>query len=36
MTLLRNMRVIQIPPFHAVTSGSKTFEELFAAGGFDE
>ena len=32
---LRNMRVIQIPRFRAVSSGEKTLEEIFSEGGFD-
>lgn len=35
MTKLRNMRVIEIPSFRAVTSGEKTFDALFAPDGFD-
>ena len=34
MTKLRNMRVIRIPKFRAVSSGPQTFEELFAGHGF--
>ena len=34
MSKLQNMRVIRIPKFRAVSSGSKTFDELFAEGGF--
>jgi hypothetical protein len=34
MSILKNMRVIRIPPFRAVTSGTKTFDELFAPDGF--
>ena len=36
MTKLRNMRVIRIPKFRAVSSGPQTFEELFAGHGFDK
>lgn len=36
MTKLRNMRVIEIPKFRAVSSGEKTFDELFAPDGFDQ
>ena len=34
MSMLKNMRVIRIPAFRAVSSGEKTFDELFAQGGF--
>ena len=36
MSKLRNMRVIQIQTFRAVSSGSMTFDQLFGPGGFDE
>jgi hypothetical protein len=36
MTKLQNMRVIEIPPFRAVSSGSKTFGEIFGEGGFGQ
>ena len=36
MTKLQNMRIIEIPEFRAVSSGLKTFEEIFGAGGFSE
>ena len=36
MTKLQNMRVIEIPPFRAVSSGQHTFDELFGAGGFGQ
>jgi len=35
-TKLQNMRVIEIPPFRAVSSGMKTFPELFAEDGFSK
>ena len=35
MTKLRNMRVIEIPRFRAVSSGEKTLDEIFGEGGFD-
>ena len=34
MTKLQNMRAIEIPPFRAVSSGAKTFSEIFGEGGF--
>jgi len=34
MSKLQNMRVIEIPKFRAVSSGSKTFDEIFGDGGF--
>jgi len=33
---LRNMRVIEIPPFRAVSSGEGTLDEIIGDGGFDE
>ncbi|MCL2517064.1 MAG: hypothetical protein FWF15_00745 [Oscillospiraceae bacterium] len=33
MSKLQNMRAIEIPKFRAVSSGLKTFEELFGEGG---
>lgn len=36
MSKLKNMRAIEIPKFRAVSSGLKTFEELFGNGGFCE
>lgn len=36
MSKLRNMRLIEIPPFRAVSSGPQTFDELFGEGGFSE
>jgi len=35
MTKLQNMRVIEIPPFRAVSSGLCNHEEMFGEGGFD-
>ena len=35
MTKLRNMRVIEIPRFRAVSSGEKTLDEIFGEDGFD-
>lgn len=35
MTKLRNMRVIEIPKFRAVSSGEKTLEEIFGEDGFN-
>ena len=35
MSKLQNMRVIEIPPFRAVSSGLKTFDDIFSEGGFD-
>ena len=34
MSKLQNMRLIEIPKFRAVSSGAKTFDELFGADGF--
>lgn len=34
MSKLQNMRAIEIPKFRAVSSGLKTFDELFGEGGF--
>jgi len=34
MSKLQNMRLIEIPKFRAVSSGLKTFDELFGADGF--
>lgn len=34
MSFLKNMRVVRIPPFRAVTSGEQNFDDLFAPGGF--
>ena len=34
MSKLQNMRAIEIPKFRAVSSGAKTFDELFAPDGF--
>ena len=36
MTKLQNMRLIEIPPFRAVSSGLKTFDEIFSSGGFND
>lgn len=36
MTKLRNMRVIRIPKFRAVSSGQQTFDEIFGEHGFDK
>lgn len=36
MSRLRNMRVIEIPAFRAVSSGEGTLDEIFGPGGFDE
>lgn len=36
MSRLRNMRVIEIPVFRAVSSGEGTLDEIFGSGGFDE
>jgi len=36
MTKLQNMRVIEIPPFRAVSSGPDTFANIFGEGGFDQ
>ena len=36
MTKLQNMRVIEIPPFRAVSSGPDTFANIFGEGGFDK
>ena len=36
MTKLQNMRVIEIPPFRAVSSGPDTFANLFGEGGFGQ
>ena len=36
MSKLNNMRGIEIPKFRAVSSGLKTFDELFGDGGFCE
>jgi len=33
---LQGIRVIEIPPFRAVSSGQHTFDELFGEGGFDQ
>lgn len=35
MSRLRNMRVVEIPAFRAVSSGPKTLEDIFGEGGFD-
>ena len=35
MTKLNNMRVIYIPPFTAVSSGPRTFDDIFGENGFD-
>lgn len=35
MLSLQHMRVVYMPPFRAVSSGSATFDELFGEGGFD-
>ena len=34
MSKLQNMRLIEIPTFRAVSSGLKTFDEIFGANGF--
>ena len=34
MSKLQNMRGIEIPKFRAVSSGAKTFDELFGENGF--
>lgn len=36
MSILQNMRVIRIPEFRAVSSGSTTFDGLFGPGGYAE
>ena len=36
MSKLQNMRGIEIPKFRAVSSGLKTFDEIFGEGGFCE
>lgn len=36
MSKLQNMRIIEIPKFRAVSSGAKTFDDLFGDGGFDQ
>ena len=36
MIKLQNMRVIEIPPFRAVSSGPDTFTNIFGEGGFDQ
>jgi len=36
MTKLQNMRVIEIPPFRAVSSGPDTFGNFFGQGGFNQ
>lgn len=36
MSKLQNMKVIEIPKFRAVSSGSKTFDELFGKDGFSD
>ena len=36
MTKLQNMRLIEIPKFRAVSSGLKTFDELFGENGFSK
>lgn len=36
MSRLRNMRVVEIPAFRAVSSGEGTLDEIFGPGGFDE
>ena len=36
MSKLQNMRAIEIPKFRAVSSGLKTFDEIFGEGGFSE
>ena len=36
MTKLQNMRVIEIPPFRAVSSGKQAFAHLFGENGFDQ
>jgi len=36
MSKLKGVRVIEIPPFRAVSSGQHTFAELFNEGGFDQ
>ncbi|MDR2687828.1 MAG: hypothetical protein LBB75_08745 [Oscillospiraceae bacterium] len=33
---LKGVRVIKIPSFRAVSSGQKTFDEIFGEGGFDQ
>ena len=35
MSKLQNMRAIEIPKFRAVSSGPKTFDEIFGENGFD-
>lgn len=35
MSRLRNMRVVQIPAFRAVSSGPRTLDDIFGEGGFD-
>lgn len=35
MSKLKNMRVIRIPPFRAVSSGEKTLDAIFGEGGFE-
>ena len=36
MSKLKNMRVMEIPKFRAVSSGPQTLDDIFGAGGFDE
>ena len=36
MSKLHNMRAIEIPKFRAVSSGLKTFDEIFGENGFDK
>lgn len=36
MSRLRNMRIVEIPAFRAVSSGEGTLDEIFSPGGFDE
>lgn len=36
MSKLQNMRVIEIPSFRAVSSGAKTFDEIFGEDGFGQ
>ncbi len=36
MSKLKNMRVIEIPKFRAISSGPRTLDEIFSTGGFDE
>jgi len=36
MSKLKGVRVIEIPPFRAVSSGPDTFGNLFGEGGFDQ